>query len=49
MKTPKEIIRRKGRWDMLFRRFFVPTGDLLVAGEILLLVLFIGLYCLGKW
>jgi hypothetical protein len=47
--TFKEISAREGGWDALFRRVLVPLGGLLEAGEFLLLALFIGLCCLGKW
>lgn len=47
--TSKEISTREGGWDALFHRVLVPLAVLLEAGEFLLLVLFIGLCCLGKW
>jgi hypothetical protein len=47
--TSKEIGASEGGWDALFRRVLVPLEAILAAGEFLLLVLFIGLCCLGKW
>jgi len=50
MKTlhSEAISKHEGVWCVLLRRVLVPLGVLFEGGELLLLILFIVLYCLGK-